>query len=1477
MTLLQQCQIWHENGAYQKIIDAIEAVPQAEHTPELDSELARAYNNLAGVEDKDMYRKAISLLKPHEEYFKGDHCWNFRMGYAYYYLDREDLALPYFAQALEARPGDADTQALIDDCRRRLSLPRFARNFRQRTEEAWSAFLREEAGLRRLMDRHCDRDAGEELIKKCGEILNLALEDVSFELGYNGKKYELILTPEGSCAGLFPLVYFQRHAPVSVRERWDILVGRQPSRGFSLRWDGWEITADDVQVWSRKQGEREVSLTLYCEKLLPLLRENAERAEMMLSILTDQALGEINAIAYISGFSVTDTPETGPSVTLTNLAQVLKDMGMVLYQDAEAYLENSCLSYALEPVKDPDADWRLDVYTGSTRLPALINEYLDAESDVTDNYYRDGIAAGFLIYPLEGFAGEDRAGCVLDFRDALQAAVQESAGEDAVTFLGGATGLYCGYLDFAAWDLPAVLTAAADFFQHSSLPWAAFHSFRRDTGTVRLFSRDDTEPEVDPETGSLLSREDLNTLESFCEGSSGYFYKMLGYLEHFIEAGTAEGRFTEKQARRDLQIALWYAYGCLNIDEYEYYCRAAQWLSDAETKAEGCGMWYYRYSCALMYCGRLEEALQYAEQGAVEEADYPWIWLQLGKLRAHFGDKAGALSAVEQGLALVPDDYEFLTLREEILTGASLEQMEYHWIDPSCDRRLQEGLDEDADAKLRAISCITVHAEGLAQFVRIFQPDPASYVKDNPYCSFSRQIMGHPVDVVFRMNEAGISKLKPEWLMTQKERLDSGRWLTLSMPDDADGVLDTVLFGLDYRVSLIYKLPQQDTPYCQVWLDEAGTPTGPPTMLCADEDGSGARQPTPECYDPEEMEAVQRFIETSFGPVEHIFHELVSTDIHVDICLIPPGEERDCHTLVTIGMGAHRMRVPEELKEQHLERAELAIVLPPDWKLDQESLQDERWYWPVRLLKALARLPIACDTWLGWGHTMEHQGAFAESTDLCGAILVSPQQIQGSGEPCTLPSGEEVNFYQVIPLYADEMLFKQTYSAAELLERMEDVSFVVDPSRPHAVDETEVSCARPVMDDGDWHLQSIREKNLPVDDLTAFNHMAIYLRWCIEQDLMGLAFIERYWGELEEFQSDPEHTDLRPFLRDELCGQLSCDLFDDEGAAFARYYYGESDAPFFPSDIDDYALRYFGPARYHSNEFRQEAYLFIPFDEDYYQAMARVMQQRWDCWKNQEVAADTEPSELAKTMMRYLGCECRYFPSMRDDDPITAAFGYAQRLGVREGFVPLLVSVDETLWGRLLLNTDPDNAGAADSCFRDERVAAYRRAILDRPLADGMDILAGMLSQRGGMGDDGANGAGGAPHEMEGGVANNDFISYWDRNTERTIPLILAKIPVENPWEVFAYLPLGGWNSCPDAAELMAVAKYWFEQYGAAPAVVTHDALEFAVPAPVPGERAVELAREQYGFCPELKQRSGNIRALADTLRQSRKWYFWWG
>ena len=150
-----------------------------------------------------------------------------------------------------------------------------------------------------------------------------------------------------------------------------------------------------------------------------------------------------------------------------------------------------------------------------------------------------------------------------------------------------------------------------------------------------------------------------------------------------------------------------------------------------------------------------------------EEPDYPWIWLQAAKLRSYFGNREGALEAVQTGLRLVPDDHEFLTLHEEILAGASLEEMEYHWIDPEADRKLQQGLDMDADSKLRAISCITTNQEGLAAFCELFSVGPEDWLGTAPYCRIRCSALEFPVELVFRMNQAGLSKLGIDWLRTE--------------------------------------------------------------------------------------------------------------------------------------------------------------------------------------------------------------------------------------------------------------------------------------------------------------------------------------------------------------------------------------------------------------------------------------------------------------------------------------------------------------------------------------------------------------------------------------------------------------------------------------------------------------------------------------------------------------------------------------
>ncbi len=329
---------------------------------------------------------------------------------------------------------------------------------------------------------------------------------------------------------------------------------------------------------------------------------------------------------------------------------------------------------------------------------------------------------------------------------------------------------------------------------------------------------------------SLLSDGDIAALESMQEETSGYFERMIDYLEQFIESGIRQERFSEEQARSDLGIALWYAYACNNVDDYEHYYMAAQWMPDSEKNAQGCGAWYYRYSCALMYCGRLKEALKYAAEGVRQEPDYPWGWLQLAKLRSHFGDREGAVSAVEKGLLLVPQDYEFLTLRREIEENRSLAEMEYHYIDPDSDRLLQSGGMEDSEGKLRAIAGIICDEQALEEIRSIFSP--VEWEADSPYCMCRFFIGERELRGIFCMNEAALSKMNPDWLRDQKKKLSSGDYFLLHRGENSY-VLKAVVFGRDYSTELLYHDPEKDQSF-QICVRRNGVEADLPEPLLLD-------------------------------------------------------------------------------------------------------------------------------------------------------------------------------------------------------------------------------------------------------------------------------------------------------------------------------------------------------------------------------------------------------------------------------------------------------------------------------------------------------------------------------------------------------------------------------------------------------------------------------------------------------------------
>ena len=505
MDILKQCQKWHEESKQHKIIDALEAIPAEERTPEMDSELARAYNNLADPHKptcKEMLKKALALLKPHEEYFEDDYYWNFRMGYSYFYLDQEGRALRYFEKALEARPDDEDTMQLIDGCKKGISLPQFSECFRERTEDWWETFAEMESELRQMMDEDKDHTRGAELVAQMQETLNLVFDEISFEMGFNGEKYELILTPEGDKVKLFELVYFQKHAPKEVLEQWNILVGRQPLQNIGLRTEnGWDISGEDVQIRLEEQGENSFAISAYCEKLLPMLREEEGRAWWMLTTLTDQVLGEIPHMRYIDSFDVLEEPKAEPSFLLSQLPDKLREQGLELSTDPNAYLE-SYLGYKMEPNEDPDADWRLDTMVGSTCCVPLINGYLNADNDFMDDLHADGTVAGFFCYPLDTLREEEGSQKIFDFRDKLEEVLTTGDGPEALTLTGGATGLFCGYVDFIAWDIREALNMAKEFFEGTDIPWAIFHTFRREAGSVPLKQQDDG-PETENQDDEL--------------------------------------------------------------------------------------------------------------------------------------------------------------------------------------------------------------------------------------------------------------------------------------------------------------------------------------------------------------------------------------------------------------------------------------------------------------------------------------------------------------------------------------------------------------------------------------------------------------------------------------------------------------------------------------------------------------------------------------------------------------------------------------------------------------------------------------------------------------------------------------------------------------------------------------------------------------------------------------------------------------
>ena len=1551
MDILKQCQKWHEEDKHQKIVDALEAIPTEERTPEMDMELARAYNNLADSsepEGRKQLHRALELMQCHEEELGDTYSWNFRMGYAYYYLDQEGRALRYFEKALEQHPGDdpklntrQDIEDLIDWCTKGISLPQFSECFRERTENWWETFAEMEAELRQMMDEDKDHTRGAELVAQMEDTLNLVFDEISFELGFNGEKHELILTPEGNKVKLFELVYFQKHAPKEVLEHWNILVGRQPSQNIGLRTDdSWDISGEDVQIWLEEQGENSFNISAYCEKLLPMLREAEGRVWWMLTTLTDQILGEIPHMRYIDSFDVLEEPKAEPSFLLSQLPDKLREQGLELSTDPEAYLE-SYLGYEMKPNEDPNADWRLDVMAGSTCCVPLINGYLNADNDFMDDLHADGAVAGFFCYPLDTLREEEGSEKIFDFRDKLEELFTTVDGSEMLALIGGATGLYCGYVDFIAWDIREALNMAKEFFEGTDIPWAIFHTFRREAGSVPLKQQDDgTETEnQDDELDETLTGMDYIPYTQ--QDAEAFFAQLEQWNDEdeytrciqAINAIPEDWRnyrtaYALARALENYAIIGDHDEGTLKFKGDKALQRAIEVLESVREEGQDKAEWNMRMAYGYQYLyGQEEKAIPYAQRWAEldpEDENAPAV---IRECKAEIRKRQRSR---KKKAKFVPGDTPFEGFDLTNFWDDNWYALKEYVSDPPSDE-LIASVEEELGYKLPAayIWLMKQHNGGIPMNTCYPCDEPTCWADDHvaitgifgigreKNCSLCGEMgsqfmideweypaigvaicdcpsAGH--DMIFLDYRACGPQGEPAVVHVDQENDYKITHLADSFEEFIRGLEHESLYDPDEDVEDL----NEDVDADEEETDHKGSFAGSVLLSKVEWDKEqlirdlreewGIVDEEPDEGDEDDENSDDAVVMRVGGMmlIVTLFHGHIpdnEAEINAENNYMWPEAVE-----VAKAHKAHIMVAVLGEEEKLLERGKLftkamAVCCKQKYATGVYTsgvVFEPRFYEGLADMIKEDELPIFNWVWFGLyrsegglnGYTygmdvfgkeeMEVLNTDAEPEDLRDFLASLASYVLACD--VTLQDGETIGFSADdkhtitrspgVSLPEEQMTLKISYEPTEVEPETDDDSIG--------------------MDDVSYHIESIEEKELPIDPINAYNHMAIYLRWCMEHDLMGEKFLEEHGDVVNQVKADPGSTDLRTFIREELFGCLFSALFNQKGRAFAHYYYGENDAPYYPADIDDYALKYFGPSRYHSNEFQQETYLFIPFDEKYYQAMAKVIEKRFVNWQGQDFDEDTlEPSEVAQAIMEYLDCECTYFPSMADDDPIMSAYSYARRLGVREDFIPVLIKPDETLLECLVMNADPENDADCYE-FNPKAVEEYRKKMLSAPVKDGKAVLEELTGQRKEEAEeDDMDWEEEIIGEIDGGINNDRFASYWDSDTNMTVPLILAKIPVKNPWEIFAYLPFGNWNECPDTLELMAVAKYWFEQYDAVPAAMSHDELEFLLPAPVPKEKAIDVAVEQYGFCPDLDQ-NASIGTLADTIHQSTVWYFWW-
>lgn len=222
----------------------------------------------------------------------------------------------------------------------------------------------------------------------------------------------------------------------------------------------------------------------------------------------------------------------------------------------------------------------------------------------------------------------------------------------------------------------------------------------------------------------------------------------------------------------------------------------------------------------------------------------------------------------------------------------------------------------------------------------------------------------------------------------------------------------------------------------------------------------GQTDPGPPTID----DQVVAYFAGKLGPVQpQSLQEIVPTGLPIAIHVVPPSEGRNHITLFTTGMSHQPMTVPSG--SEQLQYAELAVNLPADWPLpglpksrsvfgwlkkskEPDEAAIRRSLWPFQWLRTIARYPHDSQTWLGGAAVIFSNGEppepLAPGIPFTSWLLMNADHVECSG-------GQDVQFYQLVPLYTEERDLEKAEGVPELLRRLDrnNISWVIDPHRPN--------------------------------------------------------------------------------------------------------------------------------------------------------------------------------------------------------------------------------------------------------------------------------------------------------------------------------------------------------------------------------------------------------------------------------------------